>query len=118
MGPFGQEQTLVDPSTVGMSAEGLAKVDSIIRVALADSAASGAGLRLDVGTLGILGAFGELAYGSGRPGTSTSLWDLASVSKVVGTTTPAMILVGEGPWTSTRWCVVSPWWSSGGRTKK
>ena len=45
-GRFGQEQTLVDPSTVGMSADGLAKVDSIIKVALADSAASGASLAI------------------------------------------------------------------------
>ena len=118
-GPFGQEQTLVDPSTVGMSADGLARVDSIIRVALADSAASGAALAIGRrGRLVSVGAFGELAYGSGRPVTSTSLWDLASVSKVVGTTTAAMILVGEGHLDLDA-MVVSylPWWSSGDERK-
>ncbi len=36
----GAHQTLADPSSVGMSAAGLARVDSIIRRAVADSAAS------------------------------------------------------------------------------
>ena len=118
-GPFGQQQTLVDPSMVGMSGEGLAKVDSIINAALADSAASGAALAIGRhGRLVSLSAFGELAYGSGRPVTSTSLWDLASVSKVVGTTTAAMILVGEGRLDLDA-AVVSylPWWSRGDARK-
>ena len=94
---FGQDQSVADPASVGMSAEGLARVDSIIEAALADSAASGATLAIGRhGQLVSLKAFGELAYGSGRPVTTTSIWDMASVSKVVGTTTAAMMLVGDG----------------------
>jgi CubicO group peptidase (beta-lactamase class C family) len=94
---FGQDQSVADPASVGMSAEGLARVDSIIEAALTDSAASGATLAIGRhGQLVSLKAFGELAYGSGRPVTTTSLWDMASVSKVVGTTTAAMMLVGDG----------------------
>ena len=94
---FGQDQSVADPASVGMSPEGLARVDSIIEAALADSAASGAALAIGRrGQLVSLKAFGELAYGSGRPVTTTSIWDMASVSKVVGTTTAAMMLVGDG----------------------
>ena len=94
---FGQDQSVADPASVGMSAEGLARVDSIIEAALTDSAASGAALAIGRrGQLVSLKAFGELAYGSGRPVTPTSIWDMASVSKVVGTTTAAMMLVGDG----------------------
>jgi beta-glucosidase-like glycosyl hydrolase/CubicO group peptidase (beta-lactamase class C family) len=94
---FGRDQSMADPASVGISAEGLARVDSIIEAALADSVASGAALAIGRhGRLVSLKAFGELAYGSGRPVTTTSIWDLASVSKVVGTTTAAMMLVGDG----------------------
>ena len=94
---LGQDQSVVDPVSVGMSAGGLARVDSIIEAALADSAASGVTLAIGRhGQLVSLKAFGELAYGSGRPVTTTSIWDVASMSKVVGTVTAAMMLVGEG----------------------
>ncbi len=112
---FGQDQSIADPASVGMSAEGLARVDSIIVAALADSAASGATVAIGRhGRLVSLSAFGELAYGSGRPVTTTSLWDMASVSKVVGTTTAAMMLVGDGSLDLDA-PVVSymPWWSRG-----
>ena len=93
---FGKDQSVANPASVGMSAEGLARVDSIIEAALTDSAASGATLAIGRhGQLVSLKAFGELAYGSGQPVTTTSLWDMASVSKVVGTTTAAMMLVGD-----------------------
>jgi beta-glucosidase-like glycosyl hydrolase/CubicO group peptidase (beta-lactamase class C family) len=96
-GPYGRSQTLADPVSVGMSSEGLARVDSILRAAVADSAASGAVVAIGRhGQLVALDAYGELAYGSGRQTTPTSIFDLASLSKVVGTTTAAMMLVGEG----------------------
>jgi CubicO group peptidase (beta-lactamase class C family) len=109
------EQSLADPASVGMSAEGLARVDSIIMAALADSAASGATVAIGRhGRLVSLRGFGELAYGSGRPVETTSMWDLASVSKVVGTTTAAMMLVGEGRLDLDAPVVdYLPWWSRG-----
>ncbi len=115
----GGEQALADAASVGMSAERLARVDSVIVSALADSAASGVALAIGRhGRLVSLRGFGELAYGSGRPVTPTSLFDLASVSKVVGTTSAAMVLVGEGLLDLDA-AVVSylPWWSRGDERK-
>ncbi len=90
-------QTVADPATLGMDPVRLARVDSIVRAAVADSAASAAVVAIGRhGRLVKLEAFGELAWGSGRPATPTSIFDLASVSKVVGTTTAALILVQEG----------------------
>ncbi|HSG48685.1 MAG TPA: serine hydrolase domain-containing protein, partial [Longimicrobiales bacterium] len=108
-------QSVADPATVGMDPARLARVAGIIRDALADSAASGAAVAIGRhGKLVMLEGFGELAYGSGRPATPTSLWDLASVSKVVGTTTEAMILVQEGKLDlDARVVDYLPWWSRG-----
>ena len=93
----GQEAVTADPASVGMSPEALDRIDDLVRAALDDSVASGVSLAIGRrARLVKLGGYGELAYGSGRPATPTSIWDLASVSKVVGTTTAAMILVGEG----------------------
>jgi beta-glucosidase-like glycosyl hydrolase/CubicO group peptidase (beta-lactamase class C family) len=115
----GGAQSLASPGDVGMSAEALARVDSIVRAALADSAASGAALAVGRhGRLVALGGYGELAYGSGRAVTPTSLFDLASVSKVVGTTSAVMMLVGDGRLDLDA-PVVSylPWWSRGDARK-
>ncbi|HSM61423.1 MAG TPA: glycoside hydrolase family 3 N-terminal domain-containing protein, partial [Longimicrobiales bacterium] len=112
-------QDLADATEVGMSAEGLARIDDLILEALGDSAASGAALAIGRhGRLVKLDAYGELAWGSGRPVTPTSLFDLASVSKVVGTTTAAMLLVQEGRLDLDA-LVVSylPWWSRGDARK-
>jgi beta-glucosidase-like glycosyl hydrolase/CubicO group peptidase (beta-lactamase class C family) len=110
----------VDPAEVGMDADALARVDELIRAALADSAASGATLAIGRhGRLVRLRSFGELAYGSGRPATPTSIWDMASVSKVVGTTTGAMLLVEEGRLDLDAPVVqYLPWWSRGDPRKE
>ena len=115
----GSNQDLADASSVGMSPEGLARVDSVIRAALADSAASGAALAIGRhGRLVLLEAYGELAWGSGRPTTPSSIFDLASLSKVVGTTTAAMVLVGEGLLDLDAPVVrYLPWWSRGDARK-
>jgi len=97
----GRAQDLAQPTEVGMSA---------------DAAALAIGRH---GRLVKLQGYGELAWGSGRPVTPTSLFDLASVSKVVGTTTGAMILVQEGQ-LALDTTVVSylPWWSRGDARKQ
>jgi len=111
----GQNQTVADPRSVGMSASGLARIDSIIRAGVADSAFSGATVAIGRhGRLVKLEAYGELAYGSGRPTTTTSIWDMASVSKVVGTTSAAMMLVDEGLLDLDAPVIrYLPWWSRG-----
>ena len=111
---------MADPATVGMNPAGLARIDDLVRAALADSAASGIVVAVGRhGRLVKLDAHGELAYGGGRPATPTSLFDLASVSKVVGTTTGAMILVQEGKLDLDA-TVVSylPWWARGDARKE
>ena len=90
--------TPADPKSVGMDPAGLARVDSIIEAAIADRAAPGAALAVGRhGRLVRLSAYGELDY---RPGfatvTDSALFDLASLTKVVATTTAAMILVQDG----------------------
>jgi len=110
-----EAQVLTPPAEVGMSSEGLARVDSVLAAAVADSAASGAVLAVGRhGRLVELRGFGELAYGSGRPATPTSLFDLASVSKVVGTTSAVMLLVADGGIDLDAAVVTYlPWWSRG-----
>ncbi len=67
----------------------------------------------------MLEAYGELAYGSGRPTRTTSIFDLASVSKVVGTTTAAMLLVQEGRLDLDAPVVrYLPWWAEGDPRKR
>jgi beta-glucosidase-like glycosyl hydrolase/CubicO group peptidase (beta-lactamase class C family) len=114
-GPRGRTQTVVDPAFVGMSGESLSRIDSIIEAGIADSAASGAALAVGRhGRLVVLKGFGELQYGTRRPVTPTSLFDLASVSKVVGTTTAAMMLVDEGRLDLDAPVVdYLPWWARG-----
>jgi len=95
--PVGRNQEVAPPETVEMDPALPARIDSIVQAALADSAGSGAAVAIGRhGRLVVLDGWGELAWGSGRPATPTSIWDLASVSKVVGTTTMAMRLVSEG----------------------
>jgi beta-N-acetylhexosaminidase len=116
----GRIQPLAPAETVGMSATALARVDDLIRAALADSAASGAAVSVGRhGRLVKLEGYGELAWGSGRPVTPTSIFDLASVSKVVGTTTGAMILVQEDRLDLDAPVVTYlPWWSRGDARKE
>jgi beta-N-acetylhexosaminidase len=85
-------------ASVGMSEQGLERVDSIITAALANSASPGAALAIGRhGRLVRLRGFGRLDY---RPGfaavTDSSLYDVASLTKVVATTSAAMLLVQEG----------------------
>lgn len=114
-GPRGSNQTVAEPATVGMSAEGLTRVDSLIVAGIADSAFSGAAVAIGRhGRLVSLKGFGELQYGTRRPVTPTSIFDLASVSKVVGTTTAAMMLVGDGKLDlDARVVDYLPWWAAG-----
>jgi len=47
-------------------------------------------------TVLFLHAFGRMDFSGGAPVTTRTLWDLASLTKVVGLTTAAMMLVDEG----------------------
>ena len=86
------------PASVGMDSTLPARLDSIIRIGLAEGAAPGAAVAV--------GRYGRLVYSQGYgtldyapdapPVTPTSIYDLASLTKVVATTTSAMILEEAG----------------------
>lgn len=109
---------VAQPIAVGMSAAGLARVDSIIEAAIADSAAPGAALAVGRhGRLVRLRGYGRLDW---RPDaaavTDSSIYDMASVSKVVGLTTAMMMLTEEGK-VDLEAPVVKylPWFDGGGK---
>ena len=86
------------PEQEGFSAEGLAEADRIVEAAIADGTFPGAVLAIGRrGSLVRFRAFGRHTYDLGAaPVTTDTVFDLASLTKVVGTTTLAMTLVDEG----------------------
>ncbi|MCG6924731.1 MAG: serine hydrolase [Acidobacteria bacterium] len=86
------------PEAAGFRAEGLADVDRLLESAVSDRAFPGAVLAIGRhGSLVRFRAFGRLSYEPGAPEVRTdTLYDLASLTKVVATTTVAMTLVDEG----------------------
>ena len=87
-----------DPSLVGMDADSLEALDDAILAALADSAASGAALAVvRHGRLVRLRGYGRLDWDpNAPPATPASIFDLASLTKVVGTTTAVLVLAQRG----------------------
>jgi CubicO group peptidase (beta-lactamase class C family) len=75
-----------------------ARLDSIIRIGLAEGAAPGASVAVGrYGRLVYLKGYGTLDYAADSPPvTPTTIYDLASLTKVIATTTSAMILEETG----------------------
>jgi CubicO group peptidase (beta-lactamase class C family) len=92
--------TLVEasPIAVGMDTTFPLRLDSIVRVALAEGAAPGVAIAVGrYGRLVHLRGYGTLDYtATTAPATPSTLYDLASLTKVVATTTAAMILEESG----------------------
>jgi len=88
----------VDPAAVGMDSEALAALDAYIERALADGVAPGAAMAVGRrGQLVRLRGYGRMDHGAeSAPVTPFSLYDVASLTKVVGTTTAAVLLAEEG----------------------
>src|SRR5256714_8185341 len=86
-----------DPRSVGMARDLGARLDSIIAVGIAQGAAPGVALAVGrFGRLVHLRAYGRIDTGSVAPiVTDSTLFDMASLTKVVATTTAAMILEDE-----------------------
>jgi CubicO group peptidase (beta-lactamase class C family) len=86
------------PFSVGMDSTLPSRLDSIIRVGIAEGAAPGAVIAVGrFGRLVHMRGYGTLDYAPGSPAADpASLYDLASLTKVVATTTVAMILEEEG----------------------
>ena len=86
------------PAAAGFRPDGMAEVDRVIEAAVAAHAFPGAVVAVGKdGVLAHLKAFGHLSYDADAASVQTdTLYDLASLTKVIVTTTMAMILVDEG----------------------
>jgi CubicO group peptidase (beta-lactamase class C family) len=86
------------PSAVGFDGALPGRLDSIVRVGLEQGAAPGAALAVGrYGRLVYLKGLGTTDYAAGAPAVdAATMYDLASLTKVVATTTAAMILDEEG----------------------
>jgi CubicO group peptidase (beta-lactamase class C family) len=90
---------LKTPKSVGMSSERLAKIDHVVQRGIAAGGYPGAAV-----VVGRRGAavwekgFGRLSWEKTSPWVSTdhTIYDLASLTKVVGTTSALMVLYDEG----------------------
>lgn len=87
----------IDPAEVAMSVAALDSLDRAILEAVADSATPGAALAVGRhGRLVRLRGYGHLDRDGARTTSPTTVYDLASLTKVVGTTTAVMLLVDRG----------------------
>jgi beta-N-acetylhexosaminidase len=86
------------PEEAGFRPGGLAEADAVIDRALAEKAFPGGVLAVGKdGALVHLRPFGRLSYdANAAPVTANTIYDLASLTKVIVTTTAAAILVDEG----------------------
>ena len=85
------------PAEVGLSGMVISRLDTLIRNAIDSTAFPGAALAIGRdGVIAKLQAYGHFTYDEERPVTTTSLFDLASLTKVVATTTAAMQLFDAG----------------------
>ena len=109
-----------DPESVGMSARSLRAVEYLVSEAVADGATPGAVVAIGRnGKLAFLRGFGRLDWDpdAGLARTN-SIYDLASLTKVVATTTAAMILVEEGALDlDAAVADYLPWWAVGDTAK-
>jgi len=104
------------PESVGMSAAGLDEIDRLMLSAIADSASPGAVLAVGRhGKLVRLRGYGTLDWATGSASaTPGSIYDLASLTKVVGTTSAIMALVDDAVLDLDSQVVsVLPWWGAG-----
>jgi CubicO group peptidase (beta-lactamase class C family) len=85
------------PAEAGMDGDLLWKVDSLISASISDGAFPGAAVAVGRnGILAKLDAYGYYTYEKRVPVTTRSRFDLASLTKVVATTTGAMKLYEDG----------------------
>ena len=85
------------PAEVGMDGSILQATDSLLRASIEDRAFPGAAVAVGrAGVLTKLDAYGYYTYDKQVPVTTRSRFDLASLTKVIATTTAAMKLYDEG----------------------
>jgi CubicO group peptidase (beta-lactamase class C family) len=90
--------TRAKPSAVGMSDALVPRLDSVIKAGIADHATPGATIAVARrGRIVLLKGYGHTDWASGAPAaTDSTMYDMASLTKVVATTTAAMMLEEEG----------------------
>jgi len=87
---------MASPATLGFDSARLDSVTQYLRTQV-DSAFPGAVVAVGRhGRLALLAGVGHYAQGDSRPVTPATVYDLASLTKVIGLTTACMILVDEG----------------------
>ncbi len=85
------------PEEAGLRSATLARIDSLLRAAIRARAFPGAAVAVGRGGVLVkLDAYGYFTYDSEQPVTPASRFDLASLTKVVATTTAAMQLYEQG----------------------
>ena len=85
------------PAEAGLNAAVVSRLDTLIRNAIDSTVFPGAALA--IGRAGVtvkMDAYGHFTYDRERPVATTSLFDLASLTKVIATTTAAMQLFDAG----------------------
>jgi CubicO group peptidase (beta-lactamase class C family)/beta-glucosidase-like glycosyl hydrolase len=93
--PAARRLVRADAKAAGMSAEGLAKIDEIVERGVDQGVYTAAAVAVGRhGRLVKLRGYGVVA--GGRVDPSTTLFDLASLTKVMGTTPAVMALVDDG----------------------
>jgi CubicO group peptidase (beta-lactamase class C family) len=87
-----------EPASVGIDAAGLRRIDAIIEAAIAAKVTPGAALAIGRhGQVVRLRGYGRTEYRAGAPRvTERTIYDLASLTKPVATTTAVMLLVQDG----------------------
>jgi len=81
------------PESVGMDGRQLARLDTLLRSAMLDQAFPGAAVAVGRGPAVVkLDGHGYFTYDQKKPVTPDAQYDLASLTKVVATTTAAMLL--------------------------
>jgi CubicO group peptidase (beta-lactamase class C family) len=88
----------VEPAMVGMDASRLRRVDRLIEEAIRKQITPGAAIAIGRhGQLVRMRGYGRTAYGRNAPRvTESTIYDIASLTKAVGTTSAAMLLVQQG----------------------
>ena len=96
--PAGVTLTRSRPMAVGMSNALVPRLDSLMNAAIADHATPGATVAIARrGRLVVLRGYGHSDWAPNAPrATDSTMYDMASLTKVVATTTAAMILEDEG----------------------
>ena len=95
---FSDGLPLRSPTAVGMSAERLASVDRVVLSGIAAGGYPGAAVVVGRGGYAVVKrGYGHLSWTADSPAADEhSIYDLASLTKVVGTTAAVMILYDEG----------------------